>query len=157
MVVEAAVPGLGAGGLSLSVANAGGILSLGEPVNNGDRWSFAAQLPEVSVIDTRSEAAGWSVTADFDDLVGTRGTIEAAHLGWSPRVLDAAKARAGERVDGVLSGGPGLVGTKLLGAADDHARWGTTRLGADVTLETPIGAREGTYQGAVRVSLFPVD
>ncbi|MGX1703703.1 metallophosphoesterase [Microbacterium sp. NPDC055357] len=157
MVVEAEIPSLGEGALSLSVADESDTIALGEAVNNGDRWSFAAELPVVSVTDTRTDAAGWSVTVNFDDLVGHRGTIESSHLGWFPRVLDAATARAGQPVSGKLSGGEGLVGAQLLAGADDHARWGTTRLGADVTLEAPIGAQQGTYQGAVHVSLFPVD
>ncbi|MET0447691.1 MAG: metallophosphoesterase family protein, partial [Aeromicrobium sp.] len=157
LVVEAEIPELGAGALSLNIDAADQKVALGEAVNDGDRWSFEAQLPVVSVTDTRTDAAGWSVTVDFDDLVGTRGTIESSHLGWFPRVLDAATARAGQPVSGALSGGEGLVGAQLLAGADDHSRWGTTRVGADVTLEAPIGAQAGTYEGAVRVSLFPVD
>ena len=157
LIIEAEIPDLGAGALTLSVTNAGEPVSLGEGVNNGDRWAFAAELPAIGVTDTRREAAGWSVSASFNDLTGPVGTIESSHLGWTPRVLDAATAIAGKPVAGILAGGEGLVGARLLGSADDHARFGTTRLVADLTLEAPISVRQGTYSGAVHVSLFPVD
>lgn len=156
IVLEAEIPDLGDGALTLSIAD-GGTVSLGEAVQSGDRWSFAAALPTITVTDTRAEGAGWSVTGNASDLVGDRGTIASQHLGWSPLVLDAATATAGSIVAGALSGGEGLVGAQLLASADDHSRWGATRLGADVTLEVPIGAQQGQYKGVVNVSLFPVD
>ncbi|NJP67348.1 purple acid phosphatase family protein [Streptomyces spiramenti] len=159
IVVEAVVPerDIEPGALTLTIGGEGEVVSLGEAGNGGDRWSFGASLPTLSVTDTRYEAAGWSVTGGAGDLTGTGGVLTSGYLGWSPLVLGGATAESGPTVSGLLNGGTGLAGSHRLAAADDHSRFGTTELSADLKLDVPAATAQGSYRGAVHVSLFPVD
>lgn len=154
--VPAGDPALVNGALTMTIA-ADSTVDLGEARNGGDRWSFDATLPTVSVTDTRVEAAGWSLTGSTEGLTSAGSTISAAFLGWAPRVLGAATADAGPVIAGQLNGGPGLAQATLLASADDHARFGTTEVVADLALDVPIDTPEATYAGAVKLNLFPID
>jgi len=56
-----------------------------------------------------------------------------------------------------MRGGNGLTEPALLASADDHARYGSTDVVADLALDVPADAEAGEYAGAINVSLFPVD
>lgn len=156
--IEATVPQSApeVGALTLTV-DAESAVSMGEARAGGDRWSFTATLPAISVTDTRTEAAGWSLSGSAQDLVGAADKLSAGFLGWAPRVLGGATAEAGPRVAGRLAGGDGLADAHLLAAADDHSRFGTTELLADLNLDVPVDVAAGDYTGAIDIVLFPVD
>lgn len=154
--VPAGDPALEQGALTMTIA-ADSTVDLGDARNGGDRWSFDATLPQISVTDTRTAAAGWSLTGSTEGLTSPAGAISSAFLGWAPRVLGAATADAGPQVLGQLDGGQGLTEAMLLARADDHARFGTTEVVADLALDVPVDTPEGSYAGAVNVRLFPVD
>ncbi|MEE6280759.1 alkaline phosphatase [Georgenia sunbinii] len=157
--VEAVIPDAGSegpGALALSVAD--GSVTLGDLRNAGDRLRLAGELPSVSVTDSRAEGAGWSVAGQSSDLVDGSRTVRGSNLGWTPGLIEAKDGvTAGARVMTELSGGEGLSAPATLGSADAQGRVGTSRLDADLELEVPVDTRPGTYQGAITVTLFPVD
>ncbi|WP_022870259.1 alkaline phosphatase [Yaniella halotolerans] len=163
--VEADVRGLGdnndgenpdPGSLVLSVSE--GSASLGNQRNAGDRLRMTGQMPSVAVTDTRNEANGWSVAGQSSDLTAGDETVSADHLGWVPNVVDEDENPIpGGAVAGTLTGGEGLATPQTLGQADADNRMGSTELAADLNLEVPVDTASGTYEGALSVSLFPVD
>lgn len=140
------------GALALTVADGG--LNLADARNAGDRLRLSGTLPQVTVTDSRADAAGWSVTGQSGDLTSDASVVTAEHLGWSPFLVEG-DAVPGARVRTVLDGAPGLATPATLGSSGGGV--GSSALAADVTLEAPVSTRAGTYTGGVTVSLFPQD
>ncbi|WP_235866357.1 alpha/beta hydrolase-fold protein [Serinibacter arcticus] len=94
--VEATVPPIAQGHLSMTVAAYGEKVVLGEALNVGDRLRLAGALPQLTVTDSRSEqqagSSGWAVAGQSSDLTGGSREILAGHLGWTPKVLTPARA-----------------------------------------------------------------
>ncbi|MEE6288190.1 TIM barrel protein [Georgenia sp. MJ173] len=162
--LHATVPELGdgeGGALTLSVADFGASVDLGRALNAGDRWRFSGELPTVSVTDSRAAqgtADGWSVTGQTTDFGHTSGELSGSHLGWVPGQLEGkVGVTPGAAVAGELSGGPGLAVPATLASAVGEGRLGSTELGADLVLETPVDVADGVYTSTVTLSLFPVD
>lgn len=162
--VEAEVPGLPGDGEnpeepgSLVLSITPGTATLEGQRNAGDRLRLAGALPSLAVTDTRAEANGWTVSGQSSELASGEATVQASYLGWSPHLVDSTHgASPGQRVQTQLSGGEGLATPATLGSADAQTRLGTTELGADLELELPVDTEAGSYQGAVSMSLFPVD
>lgn len=163
--VEAQIDGLGGddgggadedGSLVLSVSD--GTASLGDQRNAGDRLRMTGTMPSVTVTDTRNQADGWSVAGQSSDLTAGDETVSADHLGWIPNVVDEEENPIpGTAVAGTLAGGEGLAAPQSLGEANAENRLGSTALAADLNLEVPVDTAAGTYEGALSVSLFPVD
>ena len=144
------------GSLVLSVSE--GTATLGDQRNAGDRLRMTGTMPSVTVTDTRYNANGWSVAGQSSDLTAGDETVTADHLGWDPYVVDDAENPIpGATVRTVLSDGEGLAAPQTLGEANADNRIGSTELAADLNLEVPVDTEAGTYQGALSVSLFPVD
>jgi len=144
------------GSLVLSVSE--GTATLGNQRNAGDRLRMTGSMPSVTVTDTRYDANGWSVAGQSSDLTAGEQIVTADHFGWKPYVVDDAENPIpGATVRGVLADGEGLAAPQTLGLADADNRVGSTELAADLNLEVPVDTEAGTYQGALSVSLFPVD
>ena len=157
--VTGEIPGTdaGPGALVLSVADGG--VTLGAAQDQGDRWSLAGTLPEVSVTDTRTDATGWSATGQGAELRSGEHAVGADRLGWVPRLASEPRpgVSAGPLRAGSMSGGNGLAVPATLGTASVQGRLGTTELTADVELEVPRDTPGGTYAGTLTVSVFPTD
>lgn len=151
-----------AGALTLTVADHGNAVELGEPVNAGDRLRLAGALPEVTVTDSRTADqagdGGWAVSGQADTFTSAGQSLAAGHLGWTPRVVTPkAGVQAGAVAATVLDGGTGLAQPARLGSANAEGRWGTATFTADLRLEVPVDTQPGTYTGVMTVTLFPVD
>src|SRR5699024_10377952 len=145
-----------AGNLVLSVHD--GTVEMDEQRHAGDRLRAYGSLPTVDVTDTRVNGDGWEVSGQSSDLVSEAATLEANHLGWKPHVESSSNGAApGSAATSHMSGGDGLAAPQVLGSGDAETRLGTTELGADLELEVPVDTESGTYEGALSVSLFPVD
>ena len=162
--VQAEIEGLGQdggdnqepGSLVLSVSE--GTATLGNQRNAGDRLRMTGDMPSVTVTDTRAQANGWSVAGQSSDLTTGKEKVTADHLGWSPHVVDEDhNSIPGSAVRGTMAGGEGLAVPQTLGQANADNRVGSTELAAGLNLEVPVDTEAGTYQGALSVSLFPVD
>lgn len=144
------------GSLVLSVSD--GNATLGNQRNAGDRLRMTGEMPSVTVTDTRNEANGWSVAGQSSDLTTADASVSADHLGWVPNVVDEEENPIpGATVQGTMAGGEGLSLPQTLGEANADNRTGSTALAADLDLEVPVDTAGGTYEGALSVSLFPVD
>lgn len=160
--IEATVPEAADGYLSLTIADQGGRVTLGEASNAGDRLVMAGELPAVTVTDSRTDeqaaGTGWAVSGQSSELAGGRAAIGADHLGWSPTLsTERDGVVAGDAVDTVLGGGAGLAAPQRLVEATNEGRVGSISATAGLALEVPVDTEPGTYTGAVTVSLFPVD
>ncbi|HIZ38046.1 MAG TPA: esterase [Candidatus Ruania gallistercoris] len=160
--IEATVPEAADGYLSLTIAEHGGSVSLGEALNAGDRLAMAGELPAITVTDSRTDEqagdTGWAVSGQSSALAGAGAEIGADHLGWTPMLANERDGVvAGSAVDGVLSGGGGLAAPQRLLEAASEGRSGSIAATAELLLEVPVDTEPGTYTGAVTVSLFPVD
>ena len=156
--VTAEIPEIGGddgtrpGTLALSVTE--GAATLTDARNAGDRLRLTGTLPQVSVTDSRTDAAGWNLTGTATARTDDDATITADHLGWAPYLL-TGDAKPGAAIKTLLAGGPGLATPATLGTSTGGT--GTDTLAADLQLHTPIDTEAGTYTGAITVSLFPTD
>lgn len=156
--VTGEIPEAGPGSLILTIDDFGAGVALSDAVDAGDRWTLAGQLPGITVSDTRSDAAGWTAAGQSSEFSSGAGSLNAAHLGWVPKLLEQkAGVAAGAAVQSTLSGGQGLSLPSTLGTGSGPDSRGNARLGSDLLLEVPIDADAGTYQSELTVSLFPLD
>jgi len=160
--VDAVVPESANGALVLTVADFGSGLNLGAPQNAGDRLRFSAELPQVTVTDSRTAAqaagGGWAVSGQAGAFGSQYAQIGAANLGWTPHVdTPRSGLTAGDAVSTALDGGQGLSVASQLASASDQGRYGSAKLGAGLVFEVPVDTRPGDYHSSVTVSLFPVD
>jgi len=150
------------GSLALSVAEFGDGVVLTDAGNAGDRLRFTAQLPAVTVTDSRNAeqagTGGWSVSGQSTDLTGDTAVLGASHLGWTPSLLTPRDGvSAGATVASALDGGPGLAAPQPLGSATADGRTGSAELGAGLSLEVPVDTAPGTYRGTLAITLFAED
>ncbi len=119
-------------------------------------------LNAVTVVDPRGTAAGWSLTGQVSDFVGTNGTILADNLGWAPGAsvtsgtlpVPAGEAPAVTAGPAATPGlGTGLANTRSLcsGVAGHSA--GAFQCGATLDLGIPGSTRVGTYTGVLTLTL----
>ena len=150
------------GVLAMSVAEYGEGIALSAPQNLGDRLRFTGELPEVAVTDSRTAQqaglGGWTVAAQAQSFTSAGQSIEADHLGWTPKVLTPrAGLAAGEALATALDGGLGLATSGELATANSAGRFGSAKLGAGLRLEVPVDTQPGSYSSVLSISLFPVD
>ncbi|WP_313554808.1 DUF1593 domain-containing protein [Miniimonas arenae] len=164
IALEATVPDTSTepGTLTLSIASYGDAVRFSEARNLGDRLTFDAYLPEVTVTDTRNATqtaeGGWALTGRSSSFVANDAQFSADHLGWTPRVTPARDGlTAGTPTLGTLRGGPGLAQPATLASANDTGRAGIARASADLRLEIPVDTPDGDYSASLSVSLFPTD
>ncbi|WP_026556607.1 hypothetical protein [Arthrobacter sp. 35W] len=158
----------GGGALAMSVA--GTTTTLTETGSTATVRQFTGSLPTVTVTDTRAPAdipagASWYVLGTSTDFTGDNGqpAISAAHLGWTPDLInggDSGLVAEGDRVDTVMETGPnavGLVDRELLamafdsGAIASEGQWTAT---AGLFLRTPATVAAGDYTARLTLSLF---
>jgi O-glycosyl hydrolase len=161
--IEATVPeSTEPGSLAMTVADFGEGVVLQAAQNAGDRLRFEGELPTVTVTDTRNAeqapTGGWSVSGQSSDFTAGDVSLDAGHLGWTPRVATPRTGvTAGSAVPTVLGGGTGLADPKPLATANADGRFGSTGLAAGLFLEVPVDTAPGTYSGTLSVTLFAED
>jgi hypothetical protein len=110
----------------------------------------------ITVADTRNSYPGWSVSGQDGAWTGTGtaagGTFSGSQLGWAP--TDTALAPGVSLGSPVTAGSPGLGSAAPL--ASVHAAmgngYGTTTLGANLTLAIPATAPAGPYTSGLTIS-----
>jgi hypothetical protein len=117
----------------------------------------AGSTTPITVADSRNSFPGWSVSGQDGDWTGTGtaagGTFTGDQLGWTP--TDTALAPAVTLGSAVTAANPGL-GTTAATLASVHAGlgngFGTSTLGADLSLVIPPTAPAGPYTSGLTIS-----
>ncbi|HUN34051.1 MAG TPA: Ig-like domain-containing protein [Trebonia sp.] len=113
-------------------------------------------LNPITVTDSRNTYPGWSVSGQTSDFTETSttptGDIPGDDLGWAP--TDTALADNAALGSAVTAGSkPGLGDTaETLASAAAGDGFGTTTLGANLTLDIPASAPAAAYTGALTVT-----
>jgi ABC-type phosphate transport system substrate-binding protein len=112
-------------------------------------------LPAITVSDTRNTYPGWSVSGQESDFTGSGtaagSTISGNQLGWVP--TDTSLGTGVTLGGTVAPGSPGLGTTAaVLASAHAGSGFGTSVLGANLTLAIPALARAGDYAGSLTVT-----
>lgn len=114
-------------------------------------------LNPITVSDTRNTYPGWSVTGQVANFVGSgtaaSGTIPGDQLGWAPTDTTLA---TGAKLGGNVAAGstnPGLGDSaEVLASAVPGGGYGTSALGANLTLDIPATAPAGAYTSSLTVT-----
>jgi len=147
------VPEQRAGELTWSLEGTSGLVNLGVAEELEDRYRATGEIVPVRVQDTRAGDPEWSITAQVSDFVAGGQTLPAKYLGWTPEVLeDGGDAVAGPAVPSGFEEGDGLSVARTLAEAEaGHAR-GSSLVGADLDLQLPLDAPEGTYTATLTLT-----
>jgi len=149
MTLTTTVPPIGAFTLTVTSTNTV-TMTVG-----GNNTAMGAMIPIV-VSDTRNTYPGWSVTGQVTDFTNPTsqpaGTISGNELGWTPTVSSLVNS-------GVVAGGtvapaaPGLGTTgAILASANAGGGFGTSTLGASLTLAIPPTNPSGSYTGTLTLT-----
>jgi hypothetical protein len=119
----------------------------------------AATTP-VTVSDTLNTYPGWSVSGQAAPFAGSGtadgATIAGDQLGWVPTA--AALGQGVTLGPAVRPASPGLGGQPaLLASAPAGHGYGTSTLGANLTLDIPASAAAGPYAGSITVTAVSSD
>jgi len=139
------------GALFLSVVPGEVVLPTPVLTPDGERLMTGGDLPTITVTDTRAGNPGWSLSGQVTDFTdGGTGTIPAANLGWTPKLVDRMA------VQDIRLGAPatGLGEPAILAQAPGGFGMGTARLGARLSLDVPTSTRPGTYRATLTYTLI---
>jgi hypothetical protein len=114
-----------------------------------------AALNPITVSDTRNTYPGWSVSGQASSFTGSGtaagSTISGNQLGWMP--TDTSLGTGVVLGPTVAPGSPGLGTTAaILASATAPQGFGTSVLGANMTLAIPATAAAGPYAGVLTVT-----
>ncbi|WP_030438100.1 Ig-like domain-containing protein [Actinoplanes subtropicus] len=153
------------GALTISVGSTDPVV-LPDPAlaSDASKLTTAGNLNSLTVTDTRAGNLGWNVSgqvSDFSD--GKSHSINAANLGWTPKVVDKSPSQtvtAGAQVnpaDAIAPGaaapsGVGLASSRTLAAAAAGAGMGTAHVSASVALQAPTTTVAGTYSATLTIT-----
>ncbi|BCY05877.1 Ig-like domain-containing protein [Actinoplanes sp. L3-i22] len=153
------------GALTISVENtAPVVLPAPALTTDASKLTTAGSINALTVTDTRAGNFGWNVSgqvSDFSD--GASHAINAANLGWSPKVIDKSVSQtvtAGTKVDpanaiapgAAAPSGLGLASARTLALAGKGAGVGTAHVSADVSLQAPTTTVAGTYTATLTIT-----
>lgn len=151
-----------AGALTIT---AGGVVPLGTLALNPAATllvSTPRDMNDVTVTDTRAGNLGWFVNGQLSDFSSSNGAkINAANLGWTPKVvsqLPVQAVTAGPAVapgNGIAVGSvttEGLASARRLATAAAGGSVGTAVLNATLRLQAPTSTTPGTYSATLTLT-----
>lgn len=142
--------GLPTNAFAWSIDTATGGVTMNRLEQSGDAHLFTGELGEVTVIDTRTAATGWSLSGQVSDF---SGGLSGRYLGWIPRVTSqGAGALPGEAVPSGFLAGRGLSQPALLASAPVGRTPGSATLGASLDLRVPTTTPAGTYTATLTLT-----
>jgi hypothetical protein len=157
-IVQAAEANSGSEPLSVTVPASGSFtltVATGTVTLTVSGASATGALNPITVSDARNTTPGWSASGQAADFVGSGtaagGTISGNHLGWVPT---GTSLGTGVTLGGTVTpAAPGL-GTTAAVLAQAHAGsgFGTSGLGANLTLAIPAAAPAGSYTSSLTVT-----
>ena len=160
LTVSAAAPNSGTEPIAVTVPQTGSFTLTVAPgtVNLAvSGLTATGSLNPITVSDTRNTYPGWSVTGQVANFVGSgtaaSGTIPGDQLGWVPTDTSIATGAVLGAAVTPGSTSPGLGDSaETLASAAAGSGFGTSALGANLTLDFPATAPAGPYTSALTVT-----
>ena len=133
-----------------TVDGATGGVTLGQVSGRDGEYRFAGDLGAITVIDTRTATASWSLSGQVSDF---SGGLSGKYLGWTPAVTSGgAGALPGGAVPSGMIAGNGLRSPALLASAPVGRPQGSATLGASLDLRVPRSTPGGTYTATLTIT-----
>ena len=123
--IQVAVPTAAPGEFGWTVDGHNGLVDLGTAVEHGDYFEASGQINPITVSDTRSSQAPWSISSSVGDFQDGTNTFSGKYLGWTPKLVQTgAGATPGAAVQSGYDSGDGLSVARRarLGIPGSHAR-----------------------------------
>lgn len=151
--IQVNVPNAAPGEFGWTIDGQNGLVDLGTAQEQGSYFGATGEINPISVSDTRSSLAPWSLSAQIGDFTDASKSFSGSFLGWSPKVVTAgAGAAAGASVDSGYVSGSGLATSRVLGSAGQGHAKGTATLGADLDLKLPLDTAKGSYRATLTLT-----
>jgi len=124
-------------------------VSLGTASQSGAFFTAAGPLPSITVTDTRSSAAAWTLNGQVTDFVKGTDSFGAQYLGWVPAIgTNTVGAVAGDTVQP----GVGLKDPRTLAYSSAGHPLGSAELSALLNLSIPTTTPAGQYTGMLTIT-----
>ncbi|MEV6304393.1 Ig-like domain-containing protein [Actinoplanes sp. NPDC051861] len=152
------------GALSVSVeSNNPVVLPAPALASDASKLTTGGTLNAITVTDTRAGNLGWNVSGQVSNFANGSNSINAANLGWQPKVLDQSPSQevtAGAKVDPAAAIAPGaaapsglgLASSRTLAVAAGGKGIGTAHVNATVSLQAPTTTVAGTYTATLTIT-----
>nr|WP_269329169.1 metallophosphoesterase family protein [Kineosporia babensis] len=152
--IQVRVPKAAPGEFGWTIDGKNGLVDLGTAEEkDGEYYSANGAINPITVKDSRSSQAPWSISASVGDFKDADKKFSGSLLGWTPKVAEAgAGAKAGEKVESGLNGGEGLSVSRTLGQADQGHEKGEAKLAADLDLKIPSEVAQGSYRATLTIT-----
>jgi hypothetical protein len=152
--IQVTVPQGKPGEFGWTIDGDNGLVDLGTAEDQDGKYLEAkGDINPITVTDTRSSQAPWSISASVGDFKDGDKTFPGSYLGWTPEVAAAgAGAKAGEAVASGIDGTDGLSVSRTLGQADQGHAKGEAKLGAGLDLKLPDTVDEGSYRATLTIT-----
>ncbi|MDQ1130987.1 metallophosphoesterase family protein [Microbacterium sp. SORGH_AS_0888] len=151
--IQVDVPTAAPGEFGWTIDGHNGLVDMGTAQEQSNFFQATGSINPISVSDTRSSLAPWSLSGVLGDFTDGTKTFSGSFLGWSPKVAAAgAGAVAGSAIASGFDGGKGLSVSRVLGSAAQGHERGQAQLGADLDLKLPIDTAKGSYRATLTVT-----
>jgi hypothetical protein len=152
--VQVDVPTAAPGEFGWTIDGHNGLVDLGTAEEqDGDFFEAAGSINPITVKDSRTTLAPWSISASSGDFHDGDVTFSGKYLGWAPKLVKAgAGAVAGSSVQSGFTSGDGLAASRVLGAATQGHDRGEATLGADLDLKIPVDVAKGSYRATLTIT-----
>lgn len=151
--IQVDVPNQAPGEFGWTIDGQNGLVDLGTAEEKGDYFEATGEINPISVTDTRSSLAPWSLTSVLGDFKDGDKTFSGRYLGWTPKVVtDGAGATAGAPVSSGYDTGDGLAVSRVLGSAAQGHTKGSALLGAALDLKLPTETAKGSYRATLTLT-----
>jgi hypothetical protein len=142
-------------------------MGVGTPITDGglagQYFSLNGRMNQVTVVDLRPIATGWTLNGVMGDVThalgGSNRSFTGDHVGWDPVVTGQAGVPAGTNM-GVVAGAPvdpmapGLAVMQPLASAPAGSGTGVAVVDARLTMVMPVWVASGDYHGTLTLTLI---
>lgn len=152
--IQVDVPDAAPGEFGWTIDGHNGLVDLGTAAEQDNQYFQAAgAINPITVTDTRSSQASWSIAASVGDFTDGDKTFSGGYLGWTPRIVTAGGgATHGTSIASAYDRGDGLSVSRVLGSAEKGHERGEATLSADLDLKLPNQIDKGSYRATLTLT-----